>query len=54
MTAMGKDFTVTLLISCCSSLHSGRPCVHVLRQMPSNLFEGEQSKVLEGAVFSSS
>lgn len=54
MTAMGKDFKVTLLISCCSGLHSGKACVDLLRQMPSHLFEGEQSEVWEGTVFSSS
>lgn len=53
MTAKGKDFTVTLLSSCCSSLCSGKACVHLPRQMPSHLFEAEQSEVLAGAVFSS-
>lgn len=53
MTAMGKEFTVTLLSSCCSSPCSEKTCVHLLSQMPSHLFEGEQSEVLERAVFSS-
>lgn len=45
------ETTVTLLGSCCSSLCSGKACVHLLSQMPSHLFGGEQNEVLEEVMF---